>query len=371
MAPQKKHSKYRGVSKLTRGNKPWSSRIVDGDHICIGNYASEKEAALAYDAEARARFGAHAITNFDETGKLNACAKQHRRVGDLSHPKTNVGKSGYRGVKICPSLSPDGPTRYQATFQRRKKRICIGIFDTPLQAARSRAAAIVLLDGGSEGAALASAEAVISVDGSRSSSESSDSAKRAVASAKATILAKRRRDDDDAMRSTAIAEMRARLAALEELLEKKRVLDQEIEKQQELIAEQKKLVEAFDEEEMSSSNSSSDEEEAELISSDDDDATAAAAYARKGKAPAAAEPMSITAAVGNASLDAAVKELERFEAELFEDELFMSKRQRLGTREPAFVPCFGPRLHHHHAPHRQHAAYWRACDAARVSTAAS
>lgn len=57
-------SKFKGVS-YSSANAKWRSQIrVNGKNTFLGFYASETEAATAYDAEARTCFGEFAATNF-------------------------------------------------------------------------------------------------------------------------------------------------------------------------------------------------------------------------------------------------------------------------------------------------------------------
>lgn len=57
-----KRSQYKGVTWTTSGNK-WRA-AVQGEHI--GAYAAERDAARAYDREARRRFGVFARLNFPD-----------------------------------------------------------------------------------------------------------------------------------------------------------------------------------------------------------------------------------------------------------------------------------------------------------------
>ena len=61
-----KKSKFKGVSLKKGGvKKPWYGRItVNGKKIDLGYYATEKEAALAYDKAALEYFGEFAWRNF-------------------------------------------------------------------------------------------------------------------------------------------------------------------------------------------------------------------------------------------------------------------------------------------------------------------
>jgi hypothetical protein len=59
-------SKYKGVHRLKRKNK-WRARITfNGRGILIGDFDTEKEAGMAYDARARQLFGDYASLNEPE-----------------------------------------------------------------------------------------------------------------------------------------------------------------------------------------------------------------------------------------------------------------------------------------------------------------
>jgi hypothetical protein len=60
------YSKYRGVSRQINSNKkPWRAYITfNGKHIRIGGFATEEEAAIAYDRKAKDLFGSSARLNF-------------------------------------------------------------------------------------------------------------------------------------------------------------------------------------------------------------------------------------------------------------------------------------------------------------------
>ena len=59
-------SGYRGIFRLRgRRAKPWVAQIRGaGRRVCLGTYATDKEAALAYDRAARMIWGGDAVTNF-------------------------------------------------------------------------------------------------------------------------------------------------------------------------------------------------------------------------------------------------------------------------------------------------------------------
>lgn len=67
-------SLFKGVSFAKGRKKPWRAQIRNGDGSkCLGYYASEEEAARAYDNAARARYGEYAWLNssslcFEKTG---------------------------------------------------------------------------------------------------------------------------------------------------------------------------------------------------------------------------------------------------------------------------------------------------------------
>ena len=59
-------SKYKGVSRA-KGQKKWRARITfNGRSILIGDFDTEKEAAMAYDGKARELFGDYASLNMPE-----------------------------------------------------------------------------------------------------------------------------------------------------------------------------------------------------------------------------------------------------------------------------------------------------------------
>ena len=58
-------SAYKGISPTANATRPWRAQIHLGETTYhIGVYATEKEAALAFDREATKRFGEYAYLNF-------------------------------------------------------------------------------------------------------------------------------------------------------------------------------------------------------------------------------------------------------------------------------------------------------------------
>jgi hypothetical protein len=62
-------SHYKGVSWATKGRHRWRAAIADR---YIGAFATEEDAARAYDAAAVARWGEFALLNFPPTGRASA-----------------------------------------------------------------------------------------------------------------------------------------------------------------------------------------------------------------------------------------------------------------------------------------------------------
>lgn len=59
------HSKYKGVFSATNGQSFFSTIQFQGKQYYLGSFASERDAATAYDDAARQFFGEYAKTNFD------------------------------------------------------------------------------------------------------------------------------------------------------------------------------------------------------------------------------------------------------------------------------------------------------------------
>jgi hypothetical protein len=71
---------YKGVYREKRG-KPWRAQIgIRGQRVYLGTFATEREAAMAYDSAARAEFGEFARPNFSDV--LELTQPRHRQVAD-------------------------------------------------------------------------------------------------------------------------------------------------------------------------------------------------------------------------------------------------------------------------------------------------
>lgn len=74
---KKTTSQYKGVS-FNRGKiqKPWRTYIKqNGQSLYVGSYATEEEAARAYDAKAKELFGEFACPNFGDNNALDRLKK--------------------------------------------------------------------------------------------------------------------------------------------------------------------------------------------------------------------------------------------------------------------------------------------------------
>lgn len=81
------YSQYKGVTR--HGNYfttktcsyPWAAQINSATlgHMYLGSFATEEEAAVAYDKKAREWFGEYACCNFPEGHTVVAAPRKHRR----------------------------------------------------------------------------------------------------------------------------------------------------------------------------------------------------------------------------------------------------------------------------------------------------
>ena len=109
-------SKYRGVSKTP--GQHWMADIRTPDHIHLGIYKTEEEAALAYDNAARTYFKEFANLNFPD---------RHEIPTRLLAP---TKRSHFRGVWL-------NQGRWGAQININKKRTYLGGFATEEEAARA------------------------------------------------------------------------------------------------------------------------------------------------------------------------------------------------------------------------------------------
>ena len=84
-------SQFKGVTWRKR-YKVWCAQIgIDGHRFHLGSFASEEQAALAYDAAARTHFGEFAVLNFPARQERPACPSKRSAV--MPPAKPSCGES--------------------------------------------------------------------------------------------------------------------------------------------------------------------------------------------------------------------------------------------------------------------------------------
>lgn len=132
---KKTTSRFKGVSWDSRRCK-WVAQIKrPGSHF-LGRFVSEEDAARAYDEAAREAFGEFAALNFPGPGERSA-------LGDFNPEAVSAKAAG--GLRKIDGTSAKyigvcwhkASNKWQAAIKVKDKRIHIGVFSTPEEAAHA------------------------------------------------------------------------------------------------------------------------------------------------------------------------------------------------------------------------------------------
>lgn len=131
----KYHSKYQGVTRMTRTLR-WVAQIAHGGKMIYGgSFASEEEAARAYDVLALRLKGSDAALNFPEDRASSLAKTAALTLQDGKPCKAKPKACNYRGVTINPHAS-NGSGRFQVFVCHNNKTISGGTFHNEEVAAR-------------------------------------------------------------------------------------------------------------------------------------------------------------------------------------------------------------------------------------------
>ena len=125
-------SRYRGVTRdPKKPRKPWVASInPDRVSLYLGAYATEREAALAYDRAALHYFGNEVALNFPKLRSKLVPADVDVLQTEAFRQYRALTKSRFRGV-----YAPAKSSRWAACIYVEKKRKHLGMFDTEEEAA--------------------------------------------------------------------------------------------------------------------------------------------------------------------------------------------------------------------------------------------